>query len=767
MLQTNAVNQLTKDTVIFKEEENVTHICMILKGRIAAQNQGSKVILTQGSIFGIQDLFIGRYLSDYVVIEDAVVYPFAVDQIQSLEKIMGLNKDYNGVMVASVCYQIRELSMVAEALRECTDTLYSFISESYRRYIDYAGQMNLSVSPLNKADLLKPYYTDFEMNLRAVDYYTACSKIPLSSVKDYFGNSTDIAMYQIEEAAGVAARLSLECIELTNYLQETFSILMNRGESCLFKITARMYQQISESGFSSEPMMTLIDAMVDEINRVDAVFNRYTGTKLAFDRKQFNEMYASVMSGNLSIQQETEMSQTDILDSLKDSLRQILHYATLEKNKEQQLIAAMEYFVQCTDRLTQEEQLRNCRKVITSTFFELYENVFLLSKEQSDIPKPVELFLNYGFLDERLLTNEQQLSIAKLSDVKEVSRLNVYSLYDWLTLVYEGKRPPSKNEFDLNYTEYLREQRKTNSITEEEERRLSEDGHAKLHFEIHNMFAYNDKIVNAQVSTFVPCLYKEMFMNWPEKEHLTARKLNDAFERVLSIDYSAFYREMLYMAPEVGIEKEYIMQEVYPEMILLPMVGSNASMWQETGDKRKNTPGRFVFPVFLDTNLDDLMIRLFGRFRWELCRNIQGTAWNNLKHKSLTSEYVDYLQFYRKNRDLSEDKKEKLKLQIQKGRNNSREVFVIDYEAWIKGEANGAIRLNKVAREFLATYCPFAKPIRERLKPQPMFSEAYARFDRETAKSLHELEGRVRARQKENIDVTKEIADTLVFYREM
>ena len=89
------------------------------------------------------------------------------------------------------------------------------------------------------------------------------------------------------------------------------------------------------------------------------------------------------------------------------------------------------------------------------------------------------------------------------------------------------------------------------------------------------------------------------------------------------------------------------------------------------------------------------MIQLCGRFRWELCRTMQGTSWNNIQIKSLTSEYSDYIQFYRKNRDLSEDKKEKLKMQIQKCRNNTREVFVTDlslihiYVGYVKLEKRG------------------------------------------------------------------------------
>ena len=88
------------------------------------------------------------------------------------------------------------------------------------------------------------------------------------------------------------------------------------------------------------------------------------------------------------------------------------------------------------------------------------------------------------------------------------------------------------------------------------------------------------------------------------------------------------------------------MQNIYPDVILFPLYGINASMWQEVGGKNKATPGRFVFPILSNTNIDDMMVKMFGRFRWELCRCIQGMQWNDVKVKSLTSEYMDYIQFY-------------------------------------------------------------------------------------------------------------------------
>ena len=165
--------------------------------------------------------------------------------------------------------------------------------------------------------------------------------------------------------------------------------------------------------------------------------------------------------------------------------------------------------------------------------------------------------------------------------------------------------------------------------------------------------------------------------------------------------------------------------------------------------------------------MEEVFIKVCGRFRWELCRTIQGATWNDVKVKSLTSEYVDYIQFYKKNRALSEERKEKLKLQIQKGRGNTREVFVIDYVLWVKNECTGSMRLNKVAREILASYCPFRKEIRDRLASQPLFEEAMQKFNRERAKKVKELDLRYRTLETKKVQLTPEMEKTLEFYRDL
>ena len=265
----------------------------------------------------------------------------------------------------------------------------------------------------------------------------------------------------------------------------------------------------------------------------------------------------------------------------------------------------------------------------------------------------------------------------------------------------------------------------------------------------------------------MPFLYTEGCGSSFLRCYLSRDKINAAVNRLLQIDYSAFYRESLFKSEVEGIKKEYIVEEVYPDFVMFPIYGSNSVMWQEISGRRRNTPGRFLMPMFMDTDLDSAMIKLFGRFRWELCRTIQGAAWNNIQIKSLTSEYSDFIQFYRKNRDLSDEKKEKLKMQIQKCRNNTKEVFTIDYENWIKHEAHGGLTLSKPVREILATYCPFSKELRESVAEQPLFRDAMARFTRDRGKKKKEYDLKFRVWEKDRVEIPEEIVRTRDFYTEL
>ena len=77
------------------------------------------------------------------------------------------------------------------------------------------------------------------------------------------------------------------------------------------------------------------------------------------------------------------------------------------------------------------------------------------------------------------------------------------------------------------------------------------------------------------------------------------------------------------------------------------------------------------------------------------------------------------------------------------------------------------MRLNKVVREMLATYCPFAANIRETVCRQPIFEGAFARSNRERAKKVHELELRHKALEAKGIEVPEALVRTLEFYKSL
>ena len=186
--------------------------------------------------------------------------------------------------------------------------------------------------------------------------------------------------------------------------------------------------------------------------------------------------------------------------------------------------------------------------------------------------------------------------------------------------------------------------------------------------------------------------------------------------------------------------KEIIHLEYLPDIILMPNVGIRGVMWQEIEGKKRNSPGRMFFSIFHMEDISTTMVRLTGEFRWEMCKRIQGSRWNDISERSLTSEYFDYVQFYRRNHDLSSEAKEKIRNSLQRARNSFKEMFVRDYIVWILFEGTGSPRLNKVARRILFTYCPFPAALAKTMEQNPTFSEMLARQKVLNGQRLHHLD---------------------------
>ncbi len=760
----NVMNQIVKGVSIYEEKEPVESVCLVLKGRVLVHRDGMHTILGSGNFLGICDLYSGSHSVSYTAFDNAVVYPFPVKSPEDVENIIKSNKEYGGLMVASLSRYIRDLCAIVTALSNEADNLYTFLKNYYDLYKTEAKNAMYKVMPLEELELLRMYEKSELLDMRKAEYYSECASIAIEVQKAYYQNET-VSLYHIEEQTELARQLILECSEIAGYLSANLKRLFDVGENCLFKRTAKLIIDVNAKKVSpSRELVDSVDRMVEKINDIDRLFEKKAGQQLDIDRDQLENLYYMIISGETPVEVGVSIKQK--VTSVQNAMDAIFEIGNIEKEVQNEFRKLLDAYKMLGDKTATDDTSRKLRKELSRIYYIIYKAVFLKVYNKQDSPLVIDLFLKYGFLDETLMREEQLEELVELEEEESVGPCNVYNMKQWLTLIYTGKKLPSKSEFDLDYEEYIRSLRKTNEITEDEGNKRLNDRMARLDYEIQNMFQYNNRLVNGQILSFVPFLQESSFITGIRKAFVTSSKINESIEELKKVDYSVFYREEFYDNAELNIKREYVVKEVFPDIIIFPNSGENGIMWQELSGRKRDSKGRFLIPSFTVKNLQELFVKVLGRYHWELCRTIQGTAWNNIKYKSLTSEYMDYIQFYRKNRDLSEDRKEKLKAQIQKSRNNSREVFAMDYESWVRNESQGAIRLNKVTREMLAMYCPFSYDIRENLKGQPMFAEAMNRYNQEKAAKIRTLELSVHALEKAGRDIPEEILKTLQYYKE-
>ena len=771
-LKLNAVNQLIKDTVIYEQGDDISSVSLVVKGRIRISADGINVVVGSGNFLGLCDLVGEKYRVTYMAETNSVVYVFPKMRLtQAVRSLIKANKDYAGLMVASFSRFIRELSIIYNSITELSDKLYDFLLSGRERYTDIAKRAGIKADNIRSLDEVDQYEHDSEVDIDKIMYYRACCDVAPEIQKAYFGASSTISVHHVLEQISLINVLIGECARGAEYLTELAKPLIKADRS-LYMQVLQLANTLSHVGGDSAEAVSLFDDIIDYINRTENLLLDKACIDLEIDHDFMEDAYCTLLNGegssNADGMKDMALTEGEYHDTseLNGSLEYIIDYSEIEDDEAEKLKKDISDFINLSDKFSTDDEVRTLRRSITKIYYKMYNKIFFKdynSKEKT--PLIIDLFLRYGFLSEKLLTDdllEQLLSIDR-HDTKG-AECAVYDMKQWLTEIIEGRKEPSKSEFDLDYEENLRDQKKTGVLTDEQVKKLTNDRIAKVEFEINNMFRANHRIICGQVSAFVPFLFTDGCASSLLKTFMSGDRVNAALHRLLQIDYSVFYRESLYTGDGEHIKKEYIMEEVFPEFIIFPISGSNPVMWQEISGRRRSSKGRFLLPAFLDTDIDAAMVKLFGRFRWELCRTMQGTAWNNIQVKSLTSEYSDFIQFYRKNRELSEDKKEKLKMQIQKNRNNTREVFVADYENWIKHEAHGGLVLSKPVREIMATYCPFAKDIREGIAEQPLFKDAMARFNREKGKKTKEYDLKFRVWDKDKVDVPEEIIKTRDFY---
>ncbi len=754
--------KVQRDQVIARKNDKVKYWYLVQEGTVIQKFDFSEVRLGKNAIIGILEKDI--FLCDYIAGEDTVLAGFICENSTDLKNILTGQEKIRNIFLRAAIEQRHQMLCLYSDLYNKARQFHMFVETVYNDYTTFCSKYKIEEENFSKMEHFNPLKMKHKAEQWEVNNSVSIVKNYMQEYLQLMEKDDSLTVGAIMEAAAQIRRFTLGIGEMEAYLSYNKDILIGESGYDLYKLFFGLSIQTYAKKYDIEPITKEMNLMIKVAEKLN-VYNPRMLNRRANEVKNYD--FDSAINGGSDGEGTKQGVRQEIDIMTEDCLGHILEYAGYKDDEIENICKMVEGYRDLPDMLSTSSEVYALRKQLTSVFYDIYYKVFMKAvKDENTLTPVLEMFLNFGFMDLSFTGEENAAALYDLSAHLDICHSeHIYTIYEWLKCIYKGEKEPSKNEFDLDYTAYLADLRKNGSITPEQVAEYQQDQEKKVEYEIRNMFPSVNKITYGKITTFCPILCKDDLINTVEKMLVTAERLENALNEIRKIDYSVFYREVTFSDVDKGINCERIMKEVLPDIILMPNAGSRVIMWQETSGAKTDTPARIMFPIFTALDIDELMLGAVGWYRWEMCRRIQGVHWNDVREKSLTAEYNDYIQFYRKNHELSTEAKEKIKSALLRAKNNYREVFVKDYINWIKFESKGSFRLNKISREILVKYCPFAKAVREELKSNPLYQNAIAKFEIETTKTLQRFNSVYDKYVKAGGEITPDLKENLLYYQ--
>ena len=676
------VQELKKGEVLHKQGQKVETIEIISKGTIRISNEYSSLDLTGGQICGLSETPGKDFLFSYEALSDATIISYPYQSQNDLVDMFKSNPKILPILSSNV-----------------VKTCIAFYNSCEQQFNDAKKQFQTLKDDYEKYPIL-------------------CAKVGVPA--------------QVFPEVMVASPIAP--IEFApSWIIDALKAMMNNDQ------TLRTNLYTLNADIDIFIIMMAIRYIVSMTEHSQTITNYRK--ELSRQTSAFQNAFHIASAKSDTIEQGNSSDSSMDVPEFKNVCKTILAYADLDEELKTEFSNAVYAYKTSSNQDVYSDEYRRIRRDLSTYFYKVYAEVLIKSLEDSIVPDAISMFLTFGYTDEDLVSPEVTAKLYRFmkSYVPDPYR-RVFTIREWLTMIYNNEVVPSRNEFNLDYPAYLKEQQTQGNLTEKEVKEFLNDSKAKVVFEVTNLFSMGNRVTFGRASAFIPIFDEVNITKALEDAYLQAPMLNSTIDEIRKLDYSLFCREVLFSDQKLGINQFLYQKEVLPKFILLPNVGSQAYMWQEIEGKKRDTPARFVISIFHTEDLQSSLIKVFGDYRWEMCKTVQGIYWNDITDPSLTADYCDYLQFYKKNRLLNETQKEKLYQQLKKHSNRFKNVFIEDYQVYMKFEINGSLRLNKVSRTALFKYCTFDVGTRQKLLANPQYKELIDKFNLKINTDLHALE---------------------------
>lgn len=698
------INVKTKQK-IHASGSKVSEFTLILKGSVKKTSKYSERVVNKGNILEVSEDIGENYKFDYIAEEDTLICTYPADD-SSIKKIIEENEKIAPfIAMASLKSLLDSYNYYNELVKKATER-YKKLEEDLYNYPINCKKLGIKEKIFYDLNDIESPIKDDILSDYEFDYLMSLKNNEDKMMSTYFNVDISISIWNVMHFNMLLKQVDEDILYIDNYLS-------NFSEA--------------EKEFIQEKK--LIDI----------------------------RLKAEKNDNNNNVDGEIPL--------IKDSMDTILLYSEIENKYILLTKELIGKYKALDDKRSTNDEPRKIRRKLIELFFMIYKNCFIKSrKNPMSTPPEVMMFLLFGFFDEEMAGSKNTEAMYRLlKEYRPDPSGHVFTLYQWLSMVYSGIEEPSRNEFEEDYDTYLRERKHVGDITDSEYEKLKNDNENKLTFEMDNLFKMGNRMTFGRISIYQPFFDKENANEDLNKSFLDAQKLNNLIDKMNNIDKMLFRRDREYSNEQIDIKNFPINVLVLPKIILLPNSGIRAALWQEIEGKRRDSSARMIMPIFMIEDINKAFISLCGEFRWEIIKTEQGVHWNDLSDLSLTSEYNDYIQFYRKNRELSAEQKEKIKKKLDKTGKNLRRTFVLDYISYISAERRGTPVMDKVSRRIFFTYCPFSAKYREKLKTMPLYVNELNRYETKTQDRARLINNIIKKFENKNLSVPKELINQMEF----
>lgn len=739
--------------LLTRRESPVDNIWYISEGRINAVRGSLVISLKKGDFIGLADFDTGISSFDYYAAEPSQIISFCTRDALLQTNFFASKPENCRAIALSLNHIVRDTLIYLNSLCTRNEQLHNFVKDCYDKYVSLCRDFqadcktpaiyNELTDPVNMSQNHKFLYQYYKgMSMQLMNRETAAEIIKNLMIPGYMLHS-----------AGDLQEIIKACEYVKCIVDEYNEAMINDGRDDLLNCYGML---LSHVGVEHSGAQTITETISEIMSRAQETPEDVKTARMQEMKASASLKSVDAASGNKGVSVE---------DKLRNSMDQILEFSNFPEETAGVFKQLINKYKNLADPNATEDEARYIRKDIEKYFYMLYLAALEASIEKTECPTVVKMFLNFGYLDEELAGMDNAVQLYDMAHTyKGRPESSIYTGYEWLLAIFTREKEPSINEFDQTYEQFIKEQADSGRIPAGHLKEYLKDRGQMVMFELQNMFRHASKICSGRVLNFCPVFCEHQILRSAKDDVLSALSLIEARDAIRKIDYTLFYRETVFVYNKKENVHDTIHVEILPDMILLPVVGSRGSMWQEISGRDRMTPARMMLPAFDVENVEKALLRIFAEYRWEMCKRVQGARWNDVTDPSLTSLYYDYLQFYRKNSEISTEQKEKIKIGLQRNRNSYKEFFISDYAEYIKYESIGAPHLIKASRTIMYLQCPFSAAVRNNLATNPIFAELNEKYKLKAGQQLHKLENIRKKLASKGYPIPDELDIEVAFY---